>query len=195
MKELYLRARARLAYAVLTRRFARMPVADGDIVFLGDSITAQGAWAEWFGGRPIVTRGIGGDRARGVLARVDQILGRPSKVFLMVGTNDVWRGAATEQLVDTVRDIVSTIQRQSPSTTVYVESVTPRTAALAPAIRAANAGLRAMAAELGATYVELFELMCDEAGGLRPGFSDDELHLRAPAYDIWREAIRPLVDA
>jgi lysophospholipase L1-like esterase len=190
---LYIQLRRRVAYAVTVRRFAREPIADGDIVFLGDSITAQGSWAQWFPGLPVKVRGIGGDSAHGVLARVDQVLGKPGRLFLMIGTNDVADGTPTERIVATVGQIVDTIRRRSPATVLLVQSVTPRTAALAPAIRAVNADLAGLATAAGATYVELFDLMCDEQGALRPGFSHDTLHLEPPAYDIWREAVTPLV--
>jgi lysophospholipase L1-like esterase len=193
MTSLYVRLRRRVAYAVSVRRFAREPIADGDIVFLGDSITAQGSWAEWFPAQSIKVRGIGGDTARGVLARVDQVLGHPAGLFLMVGTNDVADGLPTERIVATVGDIVATIVRSSPATVLFVQSVTPRTAEMAPAIRAVNAGLAGLAAGVGATYVELFDLLCDERGALRPGFSHDALHLQPDAYDIWHHAVAPLV--
>jgi lysophospholipase L1-like esterase len=190
----YVKVRKRVAYELYARKFARHPTRPGDIVFLGDSITAQGDWATWFPGRPVQVRGIGGDSSAGVLKRLESVLDGPAKLFLMVGTNDVWLGATTESIVDTVGRIVNTVRGRTPTTELYVQSVTPRTAALAPAIRAVNARLRDVAVGAGATYVELFDLMCDKDGGLRPGFSDDELHLQSPAYDVWCEAIRPFVE-
>jgi lysophospholipase L1-like esterase len=186
--------RRKLAYAVHVRRFARELVVDGDIVFLGDSITAQGSWAEWFPTQPVKVRGIGGDTAAGLLRRVDQVLGSPSKVFLMIGTNDVADGRPVEAIVATIKDIVVAIRQGSPQTTLYLESVTPRTAAMAPRIRGLNAGLAQLATESGATYVELFELLCQADGALVAGYSTDDLHLQPAPYDIWREAVRPLVE-
>jgi lysophospholipase L1-like esterase len=184
-----------VTYKVYSAKFRREPTGPGDIVFLGDSITKQGDWASWFAGQPVQVRGIGGDRAPGVLARLDSVLDRPSKVFLMIGSSDVWLDGSTESVVDAVRQIVVTVRERTPSTELYVQSITPRTAAMAPAIRAVNAGLRELTCACGSTYVDLFDLLADEDGGLRPGFSDDELHLLAPAYDVWREAIRPYVEA
>jgi lysophospholipase L1-like esterase len=130
-----------------------------------------------------------------VLARLDPVLHQPAKLFLMIGTNDVWLDEPTESILATVRQIVTTVRERTPSTELYVQSVTPRTATLAGAIRAVNVGLQELAVEVGATYVELFDLMCDGSGALRPGFSLDELHLEPPAYELWREAIRPYVEA
>ncbi len=191
----YIKVRKRVTYEVYVRKFRREPVRPGSVVFLGDSITAQGDWGAWFPGRSVVVRGIGGDSARGVLARLEPVLDRPAKLFLMIGTNDVWQGAPTAATLSTIGRIVRTVRERTPGTALYVQSVTPRSAALAAPIRAVNAGLRSLAEEAGATYVELFDLLCDESGALRPGFSVDELHLQPAAYEIWREAVRPLVEA
>lgn len=198
----YIKVRKRVTYEVYVRKFRRDPVRPGDVVFLGDSITAQGDWAEWFDGaaagggdQRVVVRGIGGDSVAGVLGRLDAVVDRPAKLFLMIGTNDVWLGSPPDVIVEQIGQIVTAIRSRTPSTTLYVQSVTPRSGRLASAIRAVNDGLRVVAAGAGATYVELFDLLCDADGGLRPGFSVDELHLQPPAYDIWREAVRPLVEA
>jgi hexosaminidase len=184
-----------VTYKVYAAKFRREPTRPGDIVFIGDSITAQGDWASWFAGRPVQVRGIGGDRALGVLARLEPVLDRPAKVFLMIGTSDVWLDESTADVVDAVGRIVAAVLERTPSTELYVQSITPRSAAMAPAIRAVNAGLRSLACASGATYVDVFDLLADEDGGLQAGFSDDELHLLAPAYEVWREAIRPYVEA
>jgi lysophospholipase L1-like esterase len=187
--------RRKAAYTVLVRRFAKEPIADGDIVFFGDSITAQGSWAEWFPAQPVKVRGIGGDTVGGLLRRTHQVLGRPSKLFLMIGTNDIDDGRPVETIVATTKEVVGTITRTSPDTVLFIQSVTPRTAAMAPRIGAVNEGLAALAAATrNATYVELFDLLCTPDGALVPGYSTDDLHLEPPAYDIWREAIRPLVE-
>lgn len=190
----YVKLRRKVVYALYTRRFAHDPIADGDVVFFGDSITAQGSWAEWFPRQPVKVRGIGGDTTAGLLRRTDQILGKPSKVFLMIGTNDVADGRPVETIVATATQVVDTIRRRSPTTHVYVQSVTPRTAALAPRIKAVNAGLSDTAEAADATYVELFDPLAQSDGALVPGYSLDDLHLEPPAYDIWREAVRPHVE-
>ncbi len=190
----YAKVRKRIAYEVYSRRFARQPTGPGDIVFLGDSITAQGDWAAWFPERPVQVRGIGGDSPAGVLARLDPVLDRPAKLFLMIGTNDVWLDAPTESIVGTVRQILTTVRERTPSTALYLQSVTPRTVALAAPIRAVNRGLEGLAGDVGATYIELFDLLCDGSGALRAGFSVDDLHLEPPAYELWREAVRPYVE-
>lgn len=63
------------------------------IVFLGDSITEKIDWRELFSYPNIVNRGIGSDTITGVNNRIDSIVKlRPSKVFLMIGINDISLG-------------------------------------------------------------------------------------------------------
>ena len=67
-------------------QFEELPIASGDTVFLGDSITEGGSWHELFPESSVRNRGIGGVTTSGILARIDQIRhGKPGQIFLMIG--------------------------------------------------------------------------------------------------------------
>jgi lysophospholipase L1-like esterase len=188
-------ARRRAIYAVRVATFRRHPMHPGDVVFLGDSITAKGAWQRWFPELSVYNLGIGGDTSTGVLGRLDQALDQPAMVCLMIGTNDLGDGTAAKQILANVQTIITTIGRRSPGTRIVVQSVTPRTAELAQAIRLLNSGIEELTVRSGATWVELFDLMADEHGAIRRQFSDDHLHLTPAGYAVWLDVIRPLVVA
>jgi len=61
-----------------------------DIIMLGDSITHEGLWQEYFPSRNIRNRGIGGDTTRDIRNRLDAIYPlRPQQLFLPIGGNDL----------------------------------------------------------------------------------------------------------
>ena len=49
-------------------QFAELAPAPGHVVLLGDSITEQGLWQEWFSGQPVLNRGISGETSADLLA-------------------------------------------------------------------------------------------------------------------------------
>ena len=56
---------------------------NADIVFVGDSITSNARWNEFFSGKAIYNRGISGDRTKDILSRIDTILSlNPKKAFV-----------------------------------------------------------------------------------------------------------------
>jgi lysophospholipase L1-like esterase len=70
--------------------FEQLPITSTDIVFLGNSLTDGCEWAELFGNPHIKNRGISGDEVMGIYDRIDPILkGKPAKIFLLTGVNDV----------------------------------------------------------------------------------------------------------
>ena len=108
-------------------QFGELDIKLGNVVFLGDSITARGAWQEIFPNAVVRNRGIGGDDARGVLARIDQVSsGRPAQVFLLIGANDLGIGVAEADIVANIRKILDEIHSLSPQTQIYVQSIMPR---------------------------------------------------------------------
>lgn len=61
-----------------------VPVTGQNIVMLGNSLTERGFWAEYFQGKRVLNRGIGGDCISGMINRVQPIVdGRPKAIFIM----------------------------------------------------------------------------------------------------------------
>jgi lysophospholipase L1-like esterase len=173
--------------------FEELTLPGGEVVFLGDSITEGGMWHEWFPGLPIVNRGIGGDTTDGVLRRLHSAIQHPSKVFLLIGTNDfAFRRPEADTLAN-ARQIVQRIREAAPDAELVIQSVMPRKRKYRDRIERLNAEYRALAQEFGATYLDLWPMLSDAAGELRAEFTLDGLHLNGAGYRVWVEALSPYV--
>src|SRR5690606_40081866 len=85
-----------------------------------------GRWNDIAPELPILNRGISGDISFGVLARLDEILRhQPKKIFLMIGVNDLKRNVPTEYIIANYHKIVARIQKDSPKTKIYLNSILP----------------------------------------------------------------------
>ncbi len=176
-------------------QFEELAISEGDIVFLGDSITEGGSWHELFPGLPVINRGIGGDTTSGVLARLDQVLtASPSKIFLKIGTNDLFIGIEQANIVANIDEIIRRVKEASPTTEFYLQSVLPRDVGMKEQVEALNAELEMLAGESGVTWVNLYPLFLDDDGSIRDSLANDELHLMGAGYVIWRDHIRLLVE-
>ena len=172
--------------------FDAYPVEPGDIVFLGDSITFGGHWNEIVPGHPVRNRGIGGDRTDDVLARLEPILeGRPGKLFLLIGTNDLGTDIPHDAIVANYATLLDRFARETPSTVVYVQSVMPRAAEYRERVERLNEALRALAAERGLTYVDLYPAFLAEDGSIRDELTFDEIHLTGVGYREWYRLLEP----
>lgn len=173
----------------LTTQFAALSSSPDDVVFLGDSITELSRWHELFPGAPVRNRGISGDTTDGVLRRLDQITaGKPAKVFLLIGTNDLLWDTPEEEIAGNIERIVDRIATESPTTEIYVQSVLPRGIDYRENVETLNAMVRA---RLGsdATWIDLYPLFLADDGSIRDDLANDELHLLGPGYVIWRDHI------
>ena len=176
-------------------QFDAVPVQPGDVVFLGDSITEGGSWHELFPTISVRNRGIGGDTTSGVLARLHQVAdGEPSKVFLLIGTNDLATGESDEAIIDNISRIVDRLVTESPETQVFVQSILPRGGSFRERIEMLNDELRS-SVEDRAQWVDLYSLMLDDDGSISDHYSNDELHLYVEAYKLWADAIADYLTA
>lgn len=171
-------------------QFEVLPVTAGDTVFLGDSITEGGSWHELFPSINVRNRGIGGDVAQGVLARVKQVSqGMPGQVFLLIGTNDLGFGNAEPDVAADVRKIVDEIHKDSPETEVFVQSVLPRAAEYQERVESLNRALQS-SIDGAAQWIDLYPMFLDSDGSINNAYSNDELHLTGSGYVVWRDAIK-----
>ena len=66
---------------------------DADVIFLGDSITYGGDWAEYFPELSVCKLAVPGDSLEQILYRADMIEKlQPKKVFVLAGVNNISRG-------------------------------------------------------------------------------------------------------
>ena len=71
-----------------------------DIVFVGDSITQAGEWAEFFPDLRVLNRGLNGDETADVLARIDDVIAtNPHHAFISLGLNDMLRAKPMDQAI------------------------------------------------------------------------------------------------
>lgn len=175
-------------------QFEELQPSGGEIVFLGDSITAGGAWHEWFPSARVLNRGIDGDTTDGVLARLSTVLrGDPSKIFLLIGTNDLALKRPRERIVANVGEIVGRIRGGGEGPELVVQSVTPRQAKFSSRIWELNHEYELLASRFGADYLDLWPALSDEQNSLKSDFTLDDLHLTGAGYRTWANALEPHV--
>lgn len=179
-----------------TSQFYSLPNPEREICFLGDSITDGCEWRELTGISRVTNRGIGGDTAWGVLARLDEVTeGKPEKIFLMIGTNDMARGKTPAEVRDKIAEIIETIKRESPETTVYLQSVFPTNEDMGTRysnddVNPLNVMLKKLASVKGVTWIDVAPLLKDSRGKLKVELTKDGLHLNGQAYYLWYSVIR-----
>lgn len=183
-------------YALKVGQFNMYPHASTDIVFLGNSITANVEWRELLSNANIKNRGISGDITFGVLERLDEVInGHPAKVFILIGINDISRNIPDAVIVANHRKIVERIQAGSPKTKIYFHTLLPVNNEFTQFrnhynkdehIAFVNTNLKALAAEKNITLIDLHPHFLDAAGKLDKKYTIDGLHLTAEGYKIWK---------
>jgi lysophospholipase L1-like esterase len=181
-------------------QIARDPVVPGSIIFLGDSITAMGDWSKVLNDRTVINAGVGGDITARVLRRLKDITDRnPSKIFCLLGINDIRKNIPAAVIADNYLKIVREIHHKCPKTIVYVQGVLPVNPGLLHFSRhsdkqehilALNTLLAAHAKEGNYTYIDIFHLFADVKGRLGSQYTYDGLHLRQSAYPIWVDYLK-----
>jgi len=173
-----------------------------DILMLGDSLTEGGGdWGKRFGKENVVNRGIVGDEVMGVYDRLHQILpGKPKKLFLLIGTNDVSHDLSTDSIVGLIDKTITRIQKESPETKLYLQSLLPINESFGRykkmtnktyQIPEINARLEVLAKEKKIEFINLFPLFTEKGTNvLRKELTFDGLHLKEEGYQIWVDAIK-----
>lgn len=172
----------------------RLPMQPGRVLFLGDSITEQGVWDEWFPELAVINRGTGGDSIAGVRGRLDGAIVSPVAISLLIGTNDLGglgKSRDVEEIARQFRELVDDIRARAPETTLLINSVMPRTKSMAETIKGLNHRYAGIAVETGATYVDLWPALADSRGALKAECTRDHTHLTGAGYEAWVETLRP----
>ncbi|WP_202621787.1 family 20 glycosylhydrolase [Pontibacter russatus] len=179
--------------------FKSLPYTQGDIIFLGNSISDGGEWSELFADGRMKNRGISGDNSAGVLHRLEEVaLRKPAKVFLLIGTNDLARNISADSLLKNMFWIADYLKEKTLATQLYVQSILPVNerfnkfgghTSKGDLIRKVNAQLQAGASKHGYISLDLHTPFSDNTGRLNARYTNDGLHLNGDGYAFWKHLI------
>lgn len=175
-----------------------------DLVFLGDSITEQwrnnAVWQKYYAPHNAVNFGIGGDLTQNVLWRVangeaDGI--KPKALVLLIGTNNTGQNTP-EETARGITAIVQALRKKLPSTKILLLGVLPRGVDAKTPLRDNIASINERIKKLDdgrmIRYLDIGPKLVDKDGRLPPEVSPDALHLSEKGYQIWAEAMAPLLN-
>ena len=182
-------------YAARIEQFKKEPIVTGKVLFLGDNITEGGNWRKLLKDSTAINRGISGDNTFGVLHRLEEITKRkPSRIFLLIGVNDLSKNIPNEVIIENIFAIVGKIRSASPKTRIFLQSLLP----LNPAVKdfptnlakqenilEINGQLKKYGDIFKFTYVDIYGLFLDKQNALDARFTYDGLHLNAAGYLRW----------
>lgn len=193
------------SYVDKTSQFKILPKIENAIVFLGDSITAQGEWTELLANynvqNNIQNRGISGDTVTRILRRLDIILeSKPRQVFVMVGINDLINAKKTiDETIAGYKEILMQFQTVIPNTQVFIQSVLPVNNQVYifwqdnQNMISLNSKLKVLTQEFDYQYIDIFSHLLDSQGQLDAKYTTDGLHLNGQAYLVWKAAIKEYI--
>lgn len=177
-----------------------------ELVFDGDSITdgwqgrGKEVWAKNFADRRAFDFGISGDRTQHVLWRLDkgQVDGLdPKLVAIMIGTNNLGSHSA-EQIAEGITAVVKEYQKRCPNAVILLQGVFPRAQSPQDPARAKIKDINQRISALGdgqkVIYVDFGDKFLEPDGTMSAEIMPDFLHPSAKGYEIWAEAIKPIVD-
>lgn len=172
-------------------------------LFLGDSITDFYDLDKYYEGLPAVNSGVSGNTTDDILddmkARVYDY--NPSKVFLLIGTNDLQRGDDIDEIVDNIKKIVDNIKENKKGTEIYVESIYPvdeerkgSESRTNEDINKINEKLKSYSENNDVIYINTHDELTDDDGNLKDEYSEDGLHLTDEGYKVITEELKKYLD-
>ena len=173
--------------------FKVLPLNEQSVVFVGNSITNMHEWWEAFGSEGhIVNRGVWGTFIDETVQHIEAVaMGKPKKVFFMVGTNDLGKNGSrnVDDIIGNTRIMVERLQRVSPATEIYIQGILPSVYnRVLGQLEETNERLKELCDEYGITYIDLwddlFSLTQDNTHTL------DGLHMKASGYQIWTKTYK-----
>jgi len=182
-----------------------------DLYFIGDSITRRwGAldypdllahWNQSFHGWNAANFAWGGDRTENILWRLEngELTGvDPKVIVIQAGTNNVGSQPGGDEKIAAitagVSRIIETGREKAPDAAIILTGIFPRSdQAVVSEIAAINRRLEAVARTRGVRYLEINEALASADGLLLEAMSSDGLHLSQAGYQVWADALKPVL--
>lgn len=160
---------------------------------MGDSLTEGFNLQKHFPDKKIVNRGISGDMTIHVIYRMDEIVkALPSRIYLMVGINDIVQGIDLKKVFSNYLQIISLITERDQNTELIVQSLLPVNESRLPGISGLNIKiyqfnnlLRKFCSENKLQFIDLHSDFLNSQGEMDPIYTFDGIHLSDKGYENW----------
>ena len=182
--------------------FRLLPDTKDEIIFLGNSITDIGEWAEIWQNPKVKNRGISTDNSFGVLARLDEVLSsKPAKILLMIGINDIAKNVPDSIIIANIIKITERVKLSSPATQFIIQSILPTNPVFTEFpryqhkdvhIRFVNQALREYCSQQQLIFVDLYSHFKDTDGHLSTAYTNDGVHINGAGYFLWRSVLKQM---
>ena len=183
---------------------------DSKLQFFGDSITEfigngnMDAFDKNFAKYKPENFGIAGDTTVGLLKRVNdgELGGNPKAVVLLIGTNDVARGGNPDDIAQNIAKIVKSVRLHDPGAKVLVIGLLPRCAPDDPArseilrkVAIVNSEVSQLDNGNTIRFVDIGSKFINANSQARVDLLPDYLHPNHAGYQVWSDAIKPVLDS
>jgi lysophospholipase L1-like esterase len=177
-----------------------------DLIFDGDSITDRWestglkVWQAHFGDHHPFDAGIGADGVQHALWRLDhgETAGLdPKLIVLMIGTNNIQQYSSA-QVAEGDKALVADYRKHFPKAHILLMAIFPRgqspTDPLRAKIAETNKSLATLDDGKNVTFLDIGAKFLQPDGTISQGMMPDFLHPTEKGYEIWANAIQPMVD-
>ncbi len=163
------------------------------IIFVGSSsVRMWKTLSEDFPGLPVINRGFGGSQMSDLLYYLNRLVikDRPRQVFIYEGDNDISAGKSMKEILRDFKKGIKRLHHNLPNTEIVLISPKPSIARwnLKAEYEALNARLEKMTKRKEyLIFADVWEPMLGNDGKPLPDiFIEDNLHMNAKGYEIWK---------
>ena len=127
----------------------------------------------------------------------------PSKVFLLIGTNDLIHNKSNEEIVEKVEKIIEEIKENRSKAEIYLQSIYPVNYKLSPYmvksrknddIKEINEKLEDYCEDNDITYIDMYDLLKDKDDNFNSKYTKDGLHPNDDGYEVITKELKKYLD-
>ena len=127
----------------------------------------------------------------------------PKVIVLLAGTNNVGKTPASDaevaNITKGIKALLDTMREKAPRATIIVMAILPRNDAvpptvIIPSINRINQNIAKLADGRRVRYLNINDKLADQDGKLFDGMTVDRLHLSLKGYQVWGDALKPLLE-
>lgn len=172
---------------------------DDNYLFIGDKITEDYDLLKYYEKKPVVNEGKTGNMTDDILNNMKNRIYQynPSKIFLLIGINDIDKGKSSLEITDNIEKIIELVKENRPYCKIYIESIYPVNKSddekVSDKVRdkdfdnekimEVNKSLEKLADKEDATYINLYDKLIDKNGNLKLEYTSNGLYISDDGYE------------